>query len=217
MAYNVEQKPGESVESYYRRLAKVADQRLVRLERLAQEEGYKGSSKWAYNRAIKDIQKWSGESAKRFNTAPPADAGQLRAKINDIKSFIGAKTSTKSGITKVYKKRADTYNRKYGTDFSWEDLANYYDRKLNERFEKEADSDVINKAISVIRSQIKNEKKTIEDLQHLARVRKNGGFEFNYTKKNGEAGQYDMIVDNMVHKILRSKAFTQELYDYMLR
>ena len=217
MAYNVEQKPGESMEKYYRRLAKVADQRLVRLEDLADVPGYEGSSKWAYNRAMKDIQKWSGEKGTRFNTAPPADAGQLKAKINDIKAFINAQTSTKSGITKVYKKRADTYNKKYGTDFSWEDIANYYNKKLNEKFEKDADSDVINKAIAVIRSQIRNEKKSIEDLQHLARVRKNGGFDFQYSKKNGESGQYDMIVDNMVHKILRSKAFTQELYDFMLR
>lgn len=217
MEYNVEQKPGESMEKYYRRLAKVADQRLVRLENLADVPGYEGSSKWAYNRAMKDIQKWSGEERTRFNTAPPADAGQLKAKINDIKAFINAQTSTKSGITKVYKKRANTYNKKYGTDFSWEDIANYYNKKLNEKFERYADSDVINKAIAVIRSQIRNEKKSIEDLQHLARVRKNGGFDFQYSKKNGESGQYDMIVDNMVHKILRSKAFTQELYDFMLR
>ena len=214
MAYNLEMKPGESIDAYYRRLAKTADQRLVRLEKLSGEPGYENAWKWAYKNAQRDIAKWGGD--KRFNTTPPEDPRQLKAKINDIKAFLGAKTSTKSGITEVYKKRANTWNKKYGTDISWEDLAEYYSKELNKKIERDMASDVANKAIAVIRSNLK-EGKTLDDLRHLARMRKNGGTEFGYQKANGSAGQYDMIVDQAVHKILRSKQTTEDLYMFLQR
>lgn len=217
MSYNMEQKPGESLDAYYHRLAKVADQRLVRLERLANEEGYENAWKWAYNSAQNDIKRW-GEG-KRFNTAAPKNANQTKAKINDIQKFLQAKTSTKRGITNVYKKRAATFNEKYkeyGANFTWEDLADYYGKEKNKQIERYMASEVANKAIAVINSKIKKGEK-LEDLQHLAWLRKNGGYEFGYTKTSGEEGQYDMIVDNAVHKILRSKKLTAEIYDTLLR
>lgn len=217
MAYNIEQKPGETIEHYYKRLAKVADQRLRRLEDLQGVEGYENAWKWAYKSAQKDIEKWGGRAEKgRFDTAAPSDPRQLRAKINDIKAFLGAKSSTKSGITEVYKKRAKTWNEKYGTDVSWEDLAKYYSRGINKKLERDMNSDVANKAIAVIRSNLKDGK-TIDDLRHLARLRKDGGHEFGYIKVSGDAGQYDMIVDNAVHRILRSKATTEDLYMFLQR
>ena len=214
MAYNLEQKPGESLEAYYRRLAKVADQRLVRLERLKDQPGYENSWKWAYHSAQQDIKKWGG--GNRFNTKAPANANQMKAKINDIKSFLGAKTSTKQGITNVYKKRADTFNKKYGTNFTWEDLANYYGNERNKQLERYMASEVANRAIAVINSKIR-QGATIEDLQKQARMRKDGGVEFGYTRVSGQAGQYDMVVDDAVHKILRSKNMTAEIYDLIVR
>lgn len=214
MAYNIEQKPGESLDAYYRRLAKVADQRLVRLEKLKDVPGYENAWKWAYNSAQADIKKWGGGT--RFNTAPPTNPMQKKAKINDIKAFLGAKTSTKQGITNVYKKRADTFNKKYGTDFTWEDLANYYGKKINERLEKYMASEVANRAIAVINSKIR-QGATIEELQRQARMRKDGGVEFGYTRVSGSAGSYDMIVDQAVHKILRSKSTTESIYSNLMR
>ena len=128
-SYDVNQKPGESLEKYYRRLAKTADQRLVRLEKLAKEPNYEPAELWAYRRARIDITKWNRGTPPdkyRFNVAPPKDPEQLMAKINDIKSFITRPTSTKKGITDVYKKRADTLNRKFGTNFTWQQMAKYY-------------------------------------------------------------------------------------------
>ena len=216
MAYNIEQKPGETYEHYYKRLAKVADQRLRRLEDLRSVEGYENAWKWAYKNAQRDIEKWGG--GKRFDTAPPSDQRQLKAKINDIKAFLGAKTSTKSGITNVYKKRAATWNEKYKTNVTWEDLAKYYSKGINEKLERDMNSDVVNKAIAVIRSNMQGPNgKTLEDLQHLARMRKDGGVEFSYTKVNGQAGDYDIIVDQAVHKILRSKTKVEDLYMFLQR
>ena len=220
MAYNIEQRPGETIEHWYKRLAKVADQRLRRLEDLRSVEGYENAWKWAYKNAQRDIEKWGG--GKRFDTAPPSDQRQLKAKINDIKAFLGAKTSTKSGITNVYKKRAATWNEKYKTNVTWEDLAKYYSKGINEKLERDMNSDVVNKAIAVIRSNMKGpNSKTLDDLQHLARMRNTAEgefkFKFEYQKAGGDPGSYDIIVDQAVHKILRSKTKVEDLYMFLQR
>ena len=129
--YDIEQKPDESLEKYYHRLAKTADQRLVRLESYEHDKYFKPATQWAYSRAQHDLQQWTGQGpgAKklRFNTAAPKDEEKLISKINDIKQFLSSPTSTKKGIIDVYKKRADTINEKYGTSFDWKSLAKYYD------------------------------------------------------------------------------------------
>lgn len=138
--YMLDQKPTESLQQYYKRLAKTADQRLVRLEKASQEEFYKPAKEWAYAKAQRDIRKWlpAGQeepAVLRFNTKipgldklKPEQANEkLIAKINDIKSFLAAPTSTKQGITNVYKKRADTLNKNYGTKFTWKQMAQYYE------------------------------------------------------------------------------------------
>ena len=129
--YDIEQKPGESLEKYYHRLAKTADQRMVRLESYEHDKYFKPATLWAYSRAQHDLQKWTGQGpgAKhlRFNTAAPKGEEKLISKINDIKTFLSSPTSTKQGIIDVYKKRADTINDRYGTSFDWKSLAKYYD------------------------------------------------------------------------------------------
>ena len=112
----------------YRKLAKRADQRLVRLEALSNHEGFKNVKSWAYRKAMRNVKYWGGEGAERFNTKPPNNMNLLKAKIRDIQEFLQSATSMKKGILEVYKKRSDTINKKYGTDFTWEDLAGYFDR-----------------------------------------------------------------------------------------
>ena len=131
--YNTEQKPGESDLKYYRRLAKVADQRLVRLEELSKQKEFKRVKKFAYSKARKDIIKYN-KNQKRWNTKPPEDPRILREKIMDIKSFIESVTSTKGGIVETYQKRAETLNQKYGTNFKWQDLADYFGKNQADRF-----------------------------------------------------------------------------------
>lgn len=147
-----EQKPGESLMQYYRRLAKAADQRLVRLEGYAHEEHYKNILEWSYAKAQDAIKHWSGEGAMRFNTAPPDTPRELKSKIEDIKQFLQSATSTKQGITEVYKKRADAFNEKFDTDFTWQDIANFYERKLNDKFNMDYGSETKFKAIGAIKA-----------------------------------------------------------------
>ena len=163
--YDIEQKPGESLEHYYHRLAKTADQRLVRLESYEYDKYFKPATQWAYSRAQHDLQRWTGKGpgAKhlRFNTAAPKSEEKLISKINDIKHFLSSPTSTKKGIIDVYQRRADTINRKYGTSFDWKSLAKYYDSGQAELWDSKFGSKTALRTIGVI------QKKSREMLQRI--------------------------------------------------
>lgn len=199
---NLQQMPGETLQELYRRLSKTADQRLVRLEKLTSEEGFKTATQWAYARAEKDIEKWSGDGKgkPRFNRNMPTNETQLKAKINDIRTFLQAPSSTKQGITDVYKKKADTVNKKYGTNFTWEDLAKFYLKGMNKKLEKEGGSDTILRAIGIIQSA-----KHPEEL--VAEAWKN-------TKRAADQRVNivdDPIMDRVVQSLLRKRSLTELL------
>lgn len=134
--YDVEQREGESELQYYRRLAKVADQRLVRLEQLSGQEGFTGVTKMAYARAINDIVKMFG-GVNRFNVKPPEDRRTFNEKIMAMRYFLESPTSTKGGIIEIYQNRADALNKKYGTDFTWKDLADYFGKGQADKLTKD--------------------------------------------------------------------------------
>ena len=142
--YNVEQKPGESDMRYYRRLAKAADERLVRLEALSKQSDYKNVKKYAYAKAAYDARSFGSKGKyPRFNIAlEKDDSGKIieqrfKEKIEAMKSFMQAPTSTKYAIQEVYEKRTQTINETYGTNFTWQQLADYfnkgYDQKVSKR------------------------------------------------------------------------------------
>lgn len=169
-SYNFDQKPDETMVQYYRRLAKTADQRMVRLEKASQEPYFKVATEWAYAKATKDILKWippgDNKSTKlRFNIKPP-EGEDLIAKINDIKSFLSSPTSSKQGIINVYKKRADTVNKNYGTNFTWKQLAKYYDSGQAELWDAKFGSKT---ALLTIASLQKNKKKIVKAIKEADR------------------------------------------------
>lgn len=168
--YNTAQKEGESLQAYYRRLAKTADQRLVRLEQLSKQENFAAVTGYSYKRALKDIHMWSGAEAMRFNTAPPDNQAQLLAKIADIKQFIEAPTSTKGQIVIIYKKRADTLNKKYGTKFTWQSLATYHDSGLADKMDAKYGSKTALKIIANIQAKDKAEIEAIKEAENRHKV-----------------------------------------------
>ena len=131
--FSAEQKAGETNLQWYKRLAKVADQRLVRIEKLSKDDHFKNVEKWAYAGAMNDIKRWSGGDATRFNTKPPASDREILAKIKNITAFIEKPTSSKRGIVDVYKKRADSINKKQGTKFTWQQIATYFESGLADK------------------------------------------------------------------------------------
>ena len=202
MAYNYEMRPGESLQGYYRRIAKVADQRLVRLEDWS-KQGHKDVLEWSYKRAMRDIAQWSGDNAKRFNTKPPANINQLRAKINDIKEFLGSETSTKGNINAVYAKRVSSLNENYGTTYQVDDLKSLFSDSLWKKMEaKNYDSDTIMKAIGYIQEKATDEE-VLKELQHQARKRKE------LPKFTG-----DPFIDKAVQDMLRQRTSIDKMYQY---
>lgn len=138
-SFSYDQRPGESLEHYATRLAKQADQRMVRLEKLTGQKHFASANKYAYARAAHDIGSWGGTAEgklPRWNRAMPTNAQSLKAKIADMKNFLMSPTSTKKGIVDVYKKRADTLNKKLGTNFTWEDLANYFESGIADKADR---------------------------------------------------------------------------------
>ena len=167
----------------YRKLAKRADQRLLRLERYAAREGYENIKEYAYARAMRDIRTWSGENAKRFNTKPPSNYWDLMGKINDIKYFLrSASSSIKpttdnavyneqgelvgGGIDLTYEKRAATLNKRYGTDVSWENIGALFEsqlyRKMINKYGVQASKSIV-RAIGKIQADDSRIKKALEE------------------------------------------------------
>ena len=147
----------------YRSLAKKADQRLVRLEKLSKQKGFENVTKFAYNRAMKDIKYWSGSEATRFNRDIPNNINSIRARINDVKHFLeDTKTSTKRDIKRTFQNRVNTINNKYGTDMKWNDLAGFFESKLWEKLAKEYGSKTAMKAIGEIQKNEKDIKKALK-------------------------------------------------------
>lgn len=130
MAYDTSQRPGESLNAWYKRLATTADKRMQRLEALAQREMYKDVLNWSYRVAVQDIKKWSGENHSRWLTKPPEDPEKLLAKVSDLQKFLEAPTSSKASIDKFTKKALRTITAKYGDgyEFTSSDLHRLYQR-----------------------------------------------------------------------------------------
>lgn len=161
--YNLDIRPGESDLSYYRRLAKVADQRLVRLEKLKNEPHFENVDKYAYARAMRDIESYGG--GKRFNVKPPEDRREFNEKISDMIRFIQSPTSTKKGIVDVYKKRADTINQKYkdeGLNLTWQQLADMFDSGQFDKISSQYGSDTIFVAIGKVQKSGKQIKQALK-------------------------------------------------------
>ena len=157
----------EDLVKVYRKAAKAADQRMVRLEQLSQEENYKSADKYAYAKAQRAIREWSGEQATRFNTKPPASTSALKEKIQDIKSFLGSSSSTKTGLKNVHMSRAKSLNDRYGTNYTWQQ----WDTFLNSEFMKKLDKDYgYNSKDAVIGTVMRNKDEIIDQLEEANEI-----------------------------------------------
>ena len=168
------------IEEQYKVLAMRADKRLQRLEKYMKRPGYDTIDKGAYARAIRDIEVWKGKGHKRFGIRPPKNVEELQAKINDIKSFLRADTSTlKPGMgtqgfaISVYEKQAKTFNSRYNANLSWQELANFYGSETATKIANEIRA---SKTVALALGQFKrmfrrNSKLTNEDL--IERIKNN--------------------------------------------
>lgn len=201
----------------YRRLAKRADQRLVRLEQLAEsgDPNYKGVLTYAYKRAAKDAQKWgsTGEKA-RFNIKPPETSNELRAKIKDIEQFLEAPTSTKQGITNVYQKRAESFNKKFGDKdqkerpITWQELANFYKSDQAKKLDRRYGSKTIARAVKIKSNVMRHmSKEQFEDLTEAVKMARAKGENWDFLEQK-TAG--DKQVNSVVNAIIAGETIEKK-------
>lgn len=117
----------------YLHLADIADRRLRRLEEYsAKDPAYENILKFAYDKAIWDIQAERGPGTYRFRGDVPKK-GQtivIQSRINDVLKFLNSPTSTISGVKKVYGQRAKVINEKYDMNLTWENMADFFENDL---------------------------------------------------------------------------------------
>lgn len=198
--------------SEYNKLAKKADRRMRNLEKLSQEPGFQNVTKYAYARAKRDIEAWTppggNDKLPRWQRNAPADTRTLKAKIKDIESFLKAPTSTKRGILDVYKKRVDTINKRYGTSFTWQDLAEYFDTGLKDKTDKYGSKTVL---LAIGRIQ-KSKEQVLEDFMNHKPTSMKIADE-TYTDASGKEVKYGTAVEQRVNTLLHyyKKDLTQIL------
>ena len=190
----IQRKSGESTIDYYTRLAKQADQRLVRLEKLTTESGYENVTKWAYSQAQHDIKALFGDDRTRFNVKPRQlksgqfSEKQMQAAISSMKQFLLSPTSTKGGINKVYGERAKTINERYGTDFNWKELAQFFENDIDSLLDLQYGSKTKMRAIGTIQ---RHQWESVDDVNDYVE----------YTKTHNMKVPDDEVV-NMAKKML---------------
>lgn len=116
----------------YLHLADIADRRMRRLEEYAsKDKKYANILKFAYDKAINDIEAERGSGANRFKAGALANGNilNIQSRINDVLKFLNSPTSTISGVKKVYGKRANVINEKYGLDLTWEHMADFFENE----------------------------------------------------------------------------------------
>ena len=162
---NLDYREGETDTQYFKRLAKMADQRLVRLEESEGLRGkaanpkYEGAYKFAYNRALEMME----EGQIRFNqNIPKPGSFEWRERVNEMQRFLKSPTSTKSGIDMI-QKATKSINEKYGTDFKWNEFASFIESGDFEKLKETYGSDVILRAMGKIQAAQDKIKKGLDE------------------------------------------------------
>ena len=141
----------KDIQAENRKLAKRANQRLVRLERAAQKKGMKSILQYAYKTAMKDIKSTGKQGKQRFRETiklvdildeagvPLKGAALFRANVmrqmntqKMMKEFLGSASST---IGQGLEDAARGINRTIGIERIWDKV----NKTINDRFLSEYD------------------------------------------------------------------------------
>lgn len=129
----------DQLQQMRRKLAKRANQRIVRLERAESlVSGESLANFGAIEKVNQYLQKQGKEGKLRFSERQNIvmSSRELKREISEIQNFLNAKTSTVSGAHKIERLRIDTFKKK-GIDFA-----------SNKEFYDFLNSDVYQKAIT---------------------------------------------------------------------
>lgn len=194
--------------AHYKSLAKKADERLRQLERMSEREEYKGVKSYAYKKAMRDIRKMRGAGYTKFGEAKPANLRQLKARQAKIENFLNAPSSEVSKIKEIYEKRVKSLNASQGTNFTYEDYANYWENVNSGKIVYSRDS---LKAMSVINDENRTRDKLTEELIKANENIKNNVTDSEINKRMKELGlpnKNDLTsMEKIQYKKLKQKGF----------
>lgn len=110
----------------YKRLAKSADARLRALEGARYKKGFEAITQYAYKRAMHDIGR--GDRGRFDVSTKNKTYNEIVGMMNDVRRFYQSPTSTITGTRAVYVNNAKAFNDKFGTNFTWQQLAVLFDK-----------------------------------------------------------------------------------------
>lgn len=179
----------EDIIKQYNAMVRTANNSLYKLEKLEEEEGFENVTKFAYAKAMKEIKKQRGDGFIRFREFPlDMDMRKGKGQVNALLEFMNAPTRTKEGIKQIFEKRATTTNEKYGTSFTWDEMADYYSTGKAEKMSGKYGSSSALQMIGEL------QKKDTEELENIYRS----------LNKNKKLRKYrnkeELIYNTMNHK-----------------
>lgn len=205
--FPVAQKPEETLDQYYTRLAKSVDRRLTRLREASSKQFYEHATEYAYEWAMNELHRLNGAAARHFEVKPPKNKQKFEAMINVMQTFLTSPTSTPGGIISTYKKRANKVNELYGTDFTWQELNLFMEEEKNLKWLSKYGSKTAMKSIGQIQKYADEiAKEQFEgDVKKVTRK--------HIITKASESTSGDEILDEMIMKQLKnSHLHIKDLY-----
>lgn len=157
------------VSSQYKRLVHNVNLRIDKLRELSKEEGFKGITKWSMQKLQYEAGLHGYLTEKgRISSVVPTSKREFNKRLKELQTFLTAPTSTRAGIMEIYQKRADTINKRYGTNFDWQDLGKYFESGLSEKYDTKYGSKTALKSIGQIQKNAEQIKKQVE--QHKKKM-----------------------------------------------
>ena len=187
----------------YIKLAKRADQRLVRLERYKQREGYKNIDKYAYAKAMRDIRDAFGSNVNRFNQSLRGKSiSQIEAYTKRVETFLNSQSSTlgkglgSAGIKSIENRKENTFNdNNWG--ISWEDALALFESGAIKKYEKYFDSGTIVKLFAKQKKSKKDFDQMLSDITNQNRKTRRNPEEFvkqiSNLKKQGKLNEEQLL------------------------
>lgn len=112
---------------YLNKINKTADASLRKLEVYRHDKGYKDIDKYAYAKAMRNIKAIGGNKRFSIKVDESISKQEIQKRINYTLEFLNSPSRTKTGINRIYKKRAETLNSKYGTNYKWQQLTQLFE------------------------------------------------------------------------------------------
>ena len=147
-----------------------ANQRLRELEKLAQNPNYENVLKFAYHVAERDVKTLNMMSAnEKVRYKIPTNTNRLQSALKKVKHFNeDLSTTTKRDIDAYYIESTNTFNKYFGTNFTWQELKNFTDASNWNELKKVYGSEFLQTVIHTHQA-----KKGVDIPSHISKIIQN--------------------------------------------